>query len=79
MAKKRKVKKVRRTVKPVKRKSKIIDAEARSKLLHPSAPKTFVLAHPDLYLSNRQAPEPTPTPQKEKGLLELFLSLFKKK
>jgi len=61
---------------PVK-KSKIIDAEERSKNLYPSVPRNFVLAHPRLYKSTQAQIDAKK--EKEKGFIELFFGMFKRK
>ncbi|MFA5126085.1 MAG: hypothetical protein WC462_03715 [archaeon] len=80
---KQKVKKIKnRAVKKIKRKnpvkkSKILDAEKHSKDLYPNVPRNFVLAHPRLYKSTQAQIDAKK--EKEKGLIELFFGMFKRK
>jgi len=79
---KQKIKKIKnKAVKKIKQKNpvkpQIIDAEERSKNLYPNAPRNFVLAHPRLYKSTQTQIDAKK--EKEKGLIELFIGMLKRK
>ena len=61
-----------------KKRSKILDADARSKKLYPHGPKTFVLAPPELYLSNqkRLQNQTKEVPAEKKSTLRLFINIL---